>query len=71
MTVAIRMLGVALWAARVQNHGVESARKLVGGVLGAVTGAAKHAVWYVRYQVEGVTRDDSPREENGPPDRRA
>jgi len=37
---------------------VESARKLVGDVLGVVTGAAKHAVWYVRYQVEGVTRDD-------------
>ena len=30
----------------------------MGGVLGVVTGAAKHAVWYVRYQVEGVTRDD-------------
>ena len=36
---------------------MDVARKLVGGVLGAVTGAAKHAVWYVRYQVEGVTRD--------------
>jgi hypothetical protein len=44
----------------VQNHGVEAARKVVGGVLGAVTGAAKHAVWYLRYQVEGVTRDDAP-----------
>ena len=39
---------------------MESARKVVGGVLGAVTGAAKHAVWYLRYQVEGVTRDGSP-----------
>jgi len=29
-------------------------------VLGAVAGAAKHAVWYLRYQVEGVTRDGSP-----------
>ena len=46
--------------ARVHNHGVEAARKVVGGVLGAVTGAAKHAVWYVRYQVEGATRDDPP-----------
>jgi hypothetical protein len=54
------MLGVALFAARVQNHGVEAARKVVGGVLGAVTGAAKHAVWYLRYQTEGLTRDDSP-----------
>jgi len=44
----------------VHNHGVEAARKVVGGVLGAVTGAAKHAVWYVRYQVEGATRDDPP-----------
>jgi hypothetical protein len=50
-------VGVALLAARVHNHGVEGARKLVGGVLGVVTGAAKHAVWYLRYQVEGQTRD--------------
>jgi hypothetical protein len=49
---------VALFAARVQNHVVDAARKLVGGVLGVVSGAAKHAVWYVRYQVEGITRDD-------------
>jgi hypothetical protein len=35
-------------------------------VLGVVTGAAKHAVWYVRYQVEGVTRDgnDAPGEDS-------
>ena len=39
---------------------METAWKLVGGVVGLVTGAAKHAVWYVRYQVEGVTRDDDP-----------
>jgi len=36
---------------------MDAARKLVGGVLGVMTGAAKHAVWYVRYQVEGRTRD--------------
>jgi len=42
-----------------QNHGVEAARKLVGGVFGLVTGAARHAIWYVAYQVEGVTRDGS------------
>ena len=41
-----------------QNHYVDTAWKLVGGVVGAVTGAAKHAVWYLRYQVEGVARDD-------------
>jgi hypothetical protein len=43
---------------------MESARKVVGDVLGAVSGAARHAVWYLRYQVEGVTRDGS----NGGPD---
>jgi hypothetical protein len=36
-----------------------SARKVVGGAIGLVTGAAKHAVWYLRYQVEGATRDGS------------
>jgi len=36
---------------------MESARKLVGGVLGLVTAGARHAVWYVRYQVDGLTRD--------------
>ena len=35
-----------------------SARKLAGGIVGLVAGAARHAVWYLRYQVEGVTRDD-------------
>jgi hypothetical protein len=50
---------------------MDGARKLVGGVVSVVTGAAKHAVWYVRYQVEGVTRDDTPQQEDGPPDRRA
>ncbi len=44
-----------------QNHYVESAWKLVGGVVGAVAGAAKHAVWYLHYQVEGVPRDESER----------
>jgi hypothetical protein len=36
---------------------MESVGKLVGGALGLLTGAARHAVWYLRYQVEGVTRD--------------
>jgi hypothetical protein len=39
---------------------MDAARKVVGGVLVAVTGAARHAVWYLRYQVDGVTRDESP-----------
>ena len=38
---------------------METAWKLVGGIVGAVTGIARHAVWYVRYQVEGVTRDNT------------
>jgi hypothetical protein len=48
---------------------MESARKLVGGAIGLVTGAARHAVWYVLYQVEGVTRDqpDSPPDERDRP----
>ena len=33
-------------------------------MLGAVTGAAKHAVWYLRYQTEGLTRDGSPPEDD-------
>ena len=40
---------------------MDTARKLVGGLVGAVAGAAKHAVWYLRYQVEGVTHDDPKR----------
>ena len=36
---------------------MDSAWKLLGGVVGVVAGAAKHAVWYLRYQVEGVARD--------------
>ena len=40
---------------------METAWKLVGGLVGAVAGVARHAVWYVRYQVEGVTHDDPKR----------
>jgi hypothetical protein len=36
-----------------------SALKLAGGVVGLVAGAARHAVWYVRYQLDGLTRDQS------------
>jgi hypothetical protein len=51
---------------------MESARKLMGGVLAVVVDGARHAVWYLRYQVDGSTRDEEPPEEdNGPPDRRA
>jgi hypothetical protein len=60
MTVAIRMLVSRYGQRGCTIMAMESARKVVGGVLGAVTGAAKHAVWYLRYQVEGVTRDGSP-----------
>ena len=40
---------------------MDSAWKLVGGLATAVAGVARHAVWYVRYQVEGVTRDQPER----------
>lgn len=40
---------------------MDAARKLVGGAIGLIAGAARHAVWYVRYQLDGQTRDD----ENG------
>jgi hypothetical protein len=38
-----------------------AARKLLGGTVGLVAGAAKHAVWYLRYQAHGETRDDPRR----------
>lgn len=46
---------------------MESAWRLVGGIVGLAAGAAKHAVWYVRYQVGGITRDQPERadEERG------
>ena len=34
-----------------------AARKLLGGAVGLVAGAAKHAIWYLRYQLDGETRD--------------
>jgi hypothetical protein len=60
MTVTMRM-AVAPRRARGHNDGVQSARKVVGGVVGLVTGAARHAVWYVRYQLEGQTREQDER----------
>jgi hypothetical protein len=39
-------------------------KKLVGGTLGvlAVAGQiARHALWYVRYHVDGTTREADPR----------
>jgi hypothetical protein len=47
MTVKIRMVGLG--------------KKLLGGAVGVLTVArdvARHAVWYVRYQVDGTARDD-------------
>lgn len=38
-----------------------AARKLVGGVAGLVADAARHAFWYLRYQAEGLTRDQPER----------
>jgi hypothetical protein len=37
---------------------MDAARKLVGGAIGFITGAARHAVWYLRYQLDGQTRDE-------------
>jgi hypothetical protein len=37
------------------------AKKLLGGAVGVAAVArdvARHAVWYVRYQVDGTTHDD-------------
>jgi hypothetical protein len=41
---------------------MQSVRKLVGGVIGVVAGATRHAVWYVRYQLDGRTRDPPRRD---------
>jgi hypothetical protein len=38
-----------------------SARKVLGGTVGLVTSVACHALWYVRYQLEGQTRDQNVR----------
>ena len=37
---------------------MDAARKLVGGAIDLIAGAARHAVWYLRYQLDGQTRDD-------------
>jgi hypothetical protein len=42
---------------------MQSARKLVGGVLGLVAGATRHAVWYLRYQLDGRTQEPSQADE--------
>ena len=37
-------------------------RKLIGGAVEAATvaaGMAKHVIWYLSYQMDGTTRDDS------------
>jgi hypothetical protein len=44
--------------------GAGTTKKLVGGTLGALAVArqvARHAVWYVRYHVDGTTREAGPR----------
>jgi hypothetical protein len=59
MTVTILIEVSRQSRARGTIMAMESARKLVGGALGLVTGAAKHALWYLRYQVDGITRDQN------------
>ena len=44
--------------------GTGTTKKLVGGTLGALAVArqvARHAVWYLRYHVDGTTREAGPR----------
>ncbi len=51
MTVKIRMVGLA--------------KKLLGGAVGVlvvVRDVAQHAAWYVRYQVDGTAREETPPE---------
>jgi hypothetical protein len=38
---------------------MRSACSVVGGVLGLVAEATRHALWYVRYQLDGRPRDGS------------
>jgi hypothetical protein len=57
MTVTIRIEVSRQRGARGTIMPMESARKLVGGAIGLIAGVARHAVWYLRYQVDGVTRD--------------
>jgi hypothetical protein len=35
-----------------------AARKLVGGAIGLMAAGVRHAAWYLRYQLDGETRDD-------------
>jgi hypothetical protein len=44
-------------------------KKLLGGAVGVIAVAGqvvRHAAWYVRYRVDGTSRDEPPR----PPGRR-
>jgi hypothetical protein len=56
-TVTIRMVWRQSWREG-RMMAMDAARKLVGGVIGLVAGAAKHAAWYLRYQLDGEARDD-------------
>ncbi len=45
-------------------------KKLLGGAVGvvAVAGqAVRHAAWYLRYRVEGTSRDETPETRAGRP----
>ena len=42
----------------VHNHGDGSSAKAGRRGIGLVAGAARHALWYLRYQVDGETRVD-------------
>jgi hypothetical protein len=34
-------------------------RKLIGDVIDAAAGVARHVIWYISYQVDGTTREDT------------
>ena len=54
MTVKIRMVGVG--------------KKLLGGAVGVIAvvrDVARHAAWYVRYQVDGTAREEEVVEREG------
>jgi hypothetical protein len=39
--------------------GEEMTRKFIGGAVEVAAGVARHVIWYLSYQMDGTTRDDS------------
>jgi hypothetical protein len=34
-------------------------RRFIGGAASVAAGVARHVIWYLSYQMDGTTRDDS------------